>query len=105
MAIDSEVLARLKAQHGDVYSITKCGQEIVFRPCNADELDRFLAMAEQDKPQACIQLVASCILHPTIDVFEALRQKKPGILYGDHGLVSVVVRQPVKNDATPCRCM
>lgn len=90
MAIDKELVARLKAAHGDIYSITKCGQEIVFRACNADELDRFLALAEQDKPQACIQLVTSCVLHPPADQFEALRQKRPGILYGDKGLVSEI---------------
>ena len=86
--IDPKLVADLKAKHGDVFSITKCGMEILYRGPTAQELDRFLETAEKDKPQACVILVASCILHPSFEAFEVLRNKKPGILYGETGLVS-----------------
>ena len=88
--LDPTVVATLKAQHGEVFSIEKCGQPIVYRACNAEELDQFIALSEKDRAQACIGLVSACVVHPSRVEFEQFRQKRPGILYGERGLVTEI---------------
>jgi hypothetical protein len=88
--MEATELAKLKAQYGEVFSIVKAGVEIIYRGPTAEELDRFLETTEASKPQACLMLVTSCILSPSIPEFEVLRARKPGILYGDKGLVSKI---------------
>jgi hypothetical protein len=76
-----EFIAKLKAEHGDVYEFSQDGIVLYFRQAKRAEYARFKdRVAEKSSRQIAIdELVGSCVVHPAREAFEAILEKRPAL--------------------------
>jgi hypothetical protein len=79
--IDPTLLAKLKAEHGEVFHLETDWGDLVFRGASQEEFDRFTReVADPVTKQSGIRtLLGSCVLHPAAEEFYALLRRKPAI--------------------------
>jgi hypothetical protein len=79
--IDPTLLAKLKAEHGEVLHLETDWGDVVFRGATQEEYDRFTREhTDTVTRQSGIRtLLGSCVVHPGKDEFYALVQRKPAI--------------------------
>lgn len=77
-----ELKEKLKAQHGDIYSVSApSGEMVVVRMPDRALWKRFRShMAdERRRIDALENLVRGCVVHPDAPTFDAMLEKKPGL--------------------------
>lgn len=87
-ALEPEVIASLKAKHGDIRKATADGVVVVYKRPGVEEWDAYMAAQDADtpaaKPKALIQLFRDCCVWPApAEVDEILRKQKGlGLTFG-----------------------
>ena len=82
MEIESDLLARLRSEHGDdLHKLEASEVSIVARPPTNAEYRRFRAKTadERTRPDALEELALSCLIHPSRAEFEKILQRKPAL--------------------------
>lgn len=79
--IDPTLLAKLKAEHGEVLHLETDWGDLVFRGASQEEYDRFTREVAEavTKPSAIRTLLGDCVLHPEKEAFYGLLRLKPAI--------------------------
>jgi hypothetical protein len=82
MAIDPKVFEQLKEQNPRAVSLTAGGDTVVVNPPSRAHWRRFKTAARDEKKRgdALEIILRDCLLHPEPHAFEAMIEKRPGLV-------------------------